>query len=191
VAQNRPLPIATPALANPAAIGLTGFGATTLLAAFHNFGWCGSGVLITLAFVLGGLSQFIAGWLEFKTGNTFGLAAFATYGAFNLAVGMILKGFVTATAVDMGFFFFIFAILTFIFFIGTLKQNGAIAFVFLSLLIGLVIVSIAEWTGSAGIKTFGWIVLAVSAISALYTMAHVVLGSLGIKLPVGGKWLKN
>ena len=77
----------SPDLANPAAVGLGGFGATTLLLQFHNFGWIQSGVVMWLAFFFGGLAQLIAGFQEFKTGNNFGYAAFTTYGAFWIATG--------------------------------------------------------------------------------------------------------
>ena len=38
--------------------------------------------VVPLAFAYGGIAQLIAGWLEFKTGNTFGMVAFTSYGLF-------------------------------------------------------------------------------------------------------------
>ena len=72
-------------LANPAAVGLGGFGATTLLLQFHNLGFVGVGAVMWMAFFFGGLTQLIAGFHEYKHGNNFGFAAFTTYGAFWLA----------------------------------------------------------------------------------------------------------
>lgn len=71
--------------ANPAALGLVGFGLTTILLSLINAGAlpaAGEGVVIPLALTFGGLIQIIAGVLEFKVGNTFGMTAFLSYGAF-------------------------------------------------------------------------------------------------------------
>jgi succinate-acetate transporter protein len=75
-----------PGFGNPAAVGLGAFGATTILLQFYNLGLMGTGAVIWLAFFFGGLAQFIAGLQEFRTGNSFGSAAFVTYGAFWIAL---------------------------------------------------------------------------------------------------------
>ena len=64
-------------LANPAVVGLGGFGLTTLLLQFHNLGFIGLGPVVAMGFVFGGLAQMIAGFLEQKLGNNFGFAAIA------------------------------------------------------------------------------------------------------------------
>ena len=76
-------------LGNPAVVGLAGFGLTTLLLQFHNIGLCEVGPVISMGFVFGGLVQLIAGFLEQKTGNNFGFAAFTSYGAFWIGLGII------------------------------------------------------------------------------------------------------
>jgi len=71
--------------ANPAALGLVGFGMTTVLLSLINAGVLpagGEGVVIPMALAYGGLIQIIAGLMEFKLGNTFGMTAFLSYGAF-------------------------------------------------------------------------------------------------------------
>jgi len=76
---------AAPPAANPAALGLVGFGLTTVLLSLINAGVLpagGEGVVIPLALAYGGLIQIIAGVFEFKVGNTFGMTAFLSYGAF-------------------------------------------------------------------------------------------------------------
>ncbi|MHB8404460.1 MAG: acetate uptake transporter [Gammaproteobacteria bacterium] len=72
-------------LANPAALGLVGFGFTTVMLSLINAGILPKGgepVVLPLAFAFGGLIQILAGLLEFRTGNTFGMVAFLSYGAF-------------------------------------------------------------------------------------------------------------
>src|SRR3954452_23327869 len=77
--------IAAAPTANPAALGLVGFGLTTVLLSLINAGVLpagGEGVVIPLALAFGGLIQILAGLLEFRLGNTFGMTAFLSYGAF-------------------------------------------------------------------------------------------------------------
>ena len=71
--------------ANPAPLGLIGFGVTTVLLSSINAGLLpatGEPVVIPLAMAFGGTAQIIAGIMEFKTGNVFGATAFTSYGAF-------------------------------------------------------------------------------------------------------------
>ncbi|HEX7693269.1 MAG TPA: acetate uptake transporter [Sphingomonas sp.] len=74
-----------PAPANPAALGLVGFGLTTVLLSLINAGVLpagGEGVVVPLALAYGGLIQLVAGVLEVRVSNTFGMTAFLSYGAF-------------------------------------------------------------------------------------------------------------
>jgi hypothetical protein len=71
--------------ANPAPLGLIGFGLTTVLLSSINAGLLpasGEAAVIPLAMAFGGTAQIIAGIMEFKTGNVFGATAFTSYGAF-------------------------------------------------------------------------------------------------------------
>jgi uncharacterized protein len=185
-------PVKAPSLANPAAVGLGAFASTTLLLQFHNFGWCGSGVVMWLAFFFGGLAQFIAGMQEFKTGNNFGYAAFVTYGAFWIALGGIfltknLKLFDISDK-DIGYFLIIFTILTLIYFLGAMKQHTALSIVFLTLFIGYFLLDVFFLGGSHAWLTAAAIDLVVCAVAAFYTMAHVALTPLKINIPVGPAW---
>ena len=73
--------------ANPAPLGLMGFGMTTVLLNIHNAGFFPvSAMILAMGFFYGGIAQIIAGILEFKKGNTFGMTAFTSYGAFWLTL---------------------------------------------------------------------------------------------------------
>lgn len=79
--------------ANPAALGLVAFGLTTILLSLINAGVlpdAGGDVVIPLALVFGGLMQIFAGAFEFRLGNTFGMTAFLSYGAFWWWHGLLL-----------------------------------------------------------------------------------------------------
>ena len=71
--------------ANPAPLGLIGFGLTTVILSLINAGVLPKGgepVVLPLAFAFGGFVQMLAGLMEFRCGNTFGTVAFLSYGAF-------------------------------------------------------------------------------------------------------------
>jgi uncharacterized protein len=187
-------PVKAPPYSNPAAVGLGAFASTTLLLQFHNLGWIGNGVVMWLAFFFGGLAQFIAGFQEFKTGNNFGFAAFVTYGAFWISLaGIFLSmnlNLFDIGARDVGFFLVIFTLLTFIYLFGAMKQNSALAVVFLTLLIGYILLDIYFLGGGHAWLTAAGIELMVCALSAYYLMSHVVLNQLGFKIPAGEPWIK-
>jgi uncharacterized protein len=80
-----PTLLSTVKSANPGPLGLAGFGLTTVVLSAINAGLLpheAVPVVVPLAFAYGGVAQIIAGILEFKTGNTFGMVAFTSYGLF-------------------------------------------------------------------------------------------------------------
>jgi len=110
---------ATPAVADPAPLGLAAFALTTFVLSAHNaglFGTVGNTIVVGLAIFYGGLAQFAAGMWSFRRGNTFTATAFSTYGAFWLSLGtylvLDLTGKVKAADVlpSLGWFLLAFAI---------------------------------------------------------------------------------
>ena len=188
--------IKTPIYANPAAVGLGAFGATTLLLQFHNLGFVSVNTVMWLAFFFGGSVQVLAGFQEFKTGNNFGFAAFTTYGAFWIALGGIWLNnnlqFSSISGPDVGWFLVVFTLLTIIYLIGSMRQNASLAWVFLTLLIGFILLDIGHLVPGAEVfNKIAAIDLIITALLAWYVMAHVILTPLGINVPVGGPWIKE
>jgi len=68
--------------ANPAVVGLMGFGLTTMATGLHNVGYWSAGPTLALAITFGGTAQFIAGIVDLRRGSIFGGSAFMSYGAF-------------------------------------------------------------------------------------------------------------
>ena len=78
-------PPSLPKTANPGPLGLAGFGLTTVALCCIHAGFLpheAVAAVVPLAFAYGGVAQLIAGVLEFKVGNTFGMVAFTSYGLF-------------------------------------------------------------------------------------------------------------
>ncbi|MCB0617219.1 MAG: acetate uptake transporter [Saprospiraceae bacterium] len=149
--------------ANPAPLGLLGFGMTTILLNLHNVGFFAlDGMILAMGVFYGGIAQIIAGLMEWKKKNTFGTTAFTSYGLFWLTlVGLLLlpkMGWAEApSSTAMGYYLFLWGLFTAAMFIGTLRLNGVLQFVFGSLTILFFLLAIGDWTGSALIKTVaGW-----------------------------------
>ncbi len=133
-----------PKLANPAPLGLLGFGLTTVLLNLHNAGLFGlNSMILAMGLAYGGLAQVIVGIMEFRKGNTFGTVAFTSYGLFwwSLVLLILLPGMpffgsvLSADHTAMAAYFFMWGLFTFVMFFGTLKTNRALQFVFMSLAI--------------------------------------------------------
>ncbi|WP_321287814.1 acetate uptake transporter [uncultured Sunxiuqinia sp.] len=168
-------------LGNPAVVGLAGFGMTTLLLQFHNLGWCGLGPVISMGFIFGGLAQLIAGFMEQKTGNNFGFAAFSSYGAFWIGLGIIWVlnslGVYESSHTDVGLFLVGWTLLTAIFWIGSMFIHQAMFITFTTLLLGFIFLDLGHF-GPHIMNTVAAIVLIVCALSAWYMMAAIILNDL-------------
>lgn len=144
-------------LANPAPLGLLGFGMTTILLNLHNAGFFPIDTMIlAMGLAYGGLAQVIVGIMEFKKGNTFGTTAFTSYGLFWWSLVLLLvlpntpifTGLNAPTESAMAAYFFVWGLFTFAMFFGTLKTNRALQFVFMSLAILFFLLTIRDLTGN-------------------------------------------
>ncbi len=118
--------------------------------------------------------------MEWKKNNTFGTTAFISYGLFWLTlVGLILlpkTGWVEATSpAALGVYLIMWGIFTGYMFVGTLKLNRALQFVFGSLTLLFFLLALGDFTGNSFIKAFaGWEGI-VCGLSAIYAAAAQVL----------------
>ena len=177
--------------ANPAPLGLMGFGMTTVLLNIHNAGFFPlSAMVLAMGIFYGGIAQIIAGILEFKKGNTFGMTAFISYGVFWLTLVAIWllpemstgKGVKTEEAY-MGGYLFMWGVFTFFMWMGTFNKNWVLQFVFLSLWVLFLLLAIRDWTGSAMIGSIAGGEGIVCGLSAIYlAMAEVLQESRGKKI---------
>ncbi|MCG8707559.1 acetate uptake transporter [Brenneria sp. 4F2] len=180
-------------LANPGPLGLMGFGMTTILLNLHNAGFFPlSSIILSMGIFYGGIAQILAGLLEYKKGNTFGVTAFTSYGAFWLTlVGIIMlpkMGLAEAgDAQFLGVFLGLWGIFTLFMFFGTLAANFALQFVFASLTVLFALLAIGNFTGNHALLTFAGYEGIVCGASAIYlAMAEVINEQSGRKvLPIG------
>src|SRR6202453_1062690 len=127
--------------ANPAPLGLAGFGITTLVLSMMNSNLVSFDknvpVVLGLALIYGGLVQLLAGMWEFRTGNTFGAVAFCSYGAFWISFWALQAFYakqITGNAGHaVGVYLWAWAIFTTYMAVAALRTSGALLAVFVLL----------------------------------------------------------
>ena len=186
-------------LANPAPLGLMGFGMTTVLLNIHNAGAFTLGsMILAMGIFYGGLAQIIAGILEYRKGNTFGVTAFSSYGLFWLSfVGLVVipnlvPGVEAPDNNALGAYLFMWGLFTGLMFISTLKKPKALQFVFGSLTILFWLLALGHFINNGDIIKFAGYEGIICGMSAIYlAMAEVMNETYGkTMLPVGGPTIK-
>ena len=150
--------------ANPAALGLVGFGLTTVLLSLINAGVLpegGEGVVIPLALAYGGLIQILAGLLEFRLGNTFGMTAFLSYGAFWWWFALLLlfahQGMIDISGAGptVGVALLLWALLTLYLWISTFRLPRILFLIFLTLWVTFLLLGLGAVMAAANLKHLG------------------------------------
>ncbi|MBS1531057.1 MAG: acetate uptake transporter [Bacteroidetes bacterium] len=179
--------------ANPAPLGLCAFGMTTVLLNFHNAGFYElNSMILGMGIFYGGLAQVIAGIIEAKKNNTFGLTAFTSYGFFWLSfAALILMGkwgwIDAASEKGVVAYLSVWGLFTFCLFFGTLRLNKALQVVFGTLTILFILLAVGDATGNDSIKHFAGYEGIICGLSAIYAGIANVLNEVYGKtvLPIG------
>ena len=183
-------------LANPAVLGLTCFGMTTLLLNLHNVGlFKMDAPVLAMGLFLGGAVQIIAGIFEWRKGNTFAMTAFSAYGAFWLTLVFILLAkpyLMTKLALEvsnkgLAWYLLLWGIFTILMFFWTLKINRGLQTVFFTLIFLFLLLAIGFGWGSSGIiKTAGGIGIFTGAAAIYVAMAELLNEMYGkVVMPIG------
>ena len=123
--------------ANPGALGLAGFGLNTILLQIHNIGWIDSTMPLVFGFFWGGVAQVIAGIIDGRRGDIFGLTAFISYGVFwlGLSFSFLLQwlGLVVLDGPGIAWLFIMWGVFTGYMLVGTFKMTLVHLFIFATL----------------------------------------------------------
>ena len=179
-------------IANPAPLGLCAFGMTTVLLNLHNAGFFEmNSMILAMGLFYGGCAQVIAGVIESKKNNTFGLTAFTSYGFFwlSLVALIVIPKFGWAPKPSegaMASYLAMWGIFTLCLFFGTLKLNRALQIVFSTLTI-LFFLLAAEHAGVEGLGKIAGYEGIICGASAIYAGIANVLNEVYGKtvLPLG------
>ncbi|MBK0381486.1 acetate uptake transporter [Pedobacter sp. SD-b] len=161
--------------ANPAPLGLLGFGMTTVLLNIHNAGvFEMNSMVFAMGIFYGGIAQIIAGLMESKKNNSFGFTAFISYGFFWLTlVGLLVMpklGWVAAASeTAMAYYLMMWGIFTFFLFLGTFRISVALQVVFGTLVVLFFLLAYGDASGNATIKTLAGYEGIICGASAIYT----------------------
>jgi succinate-acetate transporter protein len=171
--------------ADPGPLGLAGFAMTTFVLSMFNAGLVAKSaepVVLGLALAYGGIAQLLAGMWEFRTGNTFGAVAFSSFGAFWISYWALVTFFIADIPPEhvgaaVGLYLISWAIFTAYMFIASLRTTGAVALVFLLLVVTFLLLGIGNANESEGmIEAGGWFGLA-TAVAAWYASFAAVANS--------------
>ncbi|MES2394117.1 MAG: acetate uptake transporter [Acidobacteriota bacterium] len=185
--------------ANPGPLGLFGFGLTTLALCSVNAGLLPPEALaavVPLAFAFGGVAQIIAGILEFRTGNTFGMVAFTSYGLFwwwfALLRWTIGAGWLKAPPASAGgAVLLLWGIFTLLLWIVSFRLNKGVWSIFLLLTLTFFLVSAADF-GHANVKLGGYVGLLTGADAMLVAFIEVLNATAGrVVVRLGDPILRN
>jgi uncharacterized protein len=187
-----------PKPANPAPLGLAGFGLTTVVLSIANAGLLPSSAVnavVPLAFAYGGVAQIIAGSMEFKNGNTFGTVAFTSFGLFWWWYAFLLWTLGAGWLKDpggaaLGTTLLMWGVFTLYMWVSTFRSNLGLWSIFLLLWITFFLLA----AGAFGMGTTaigGWVGL-LTGLDALYvSFAEVTNGTFGrTVLPLGEPIIK-
>ena len=163
-----------------------GFGMTTILLSLSNAGYFVLGAaILTMGLFFGGAAQIIAGIMEYKKGNTFGMTVFCSFGFFWIVViSTVLApkiGLANAEGAQaMAWLFFLWGVYVVYLTIGTLRTNLLMQFTFTALAIVLFLLSAADAFGNSDIKVLAGYLGILAGAGAVYMAAsHILLETLG------------
>jgi hypothetical protein len=170
--------------ANPAPLGLLAFGLTTVLLNLHNAGiFEMNSMILAMGIFYGGIAQIIAGIMEAKKGNTFGLVAFVSYGSFWLTLVALIvmpkMGWIPpASESAMVAYLIMWGIFTALLFFGTLRISRSLQFIFATLTILFFLLALGDYSGNTFLKTFTGYEGIICGGSAIYTGAGALLNEM-------------
>ena len=172
-----------PAIADPAPLGLAALALTLLVFSMFNAGLLnqtGEPVVLGMALAYGGIVQLLAGMWEFRRGNTFGAAAFGSYGAFWLSFWLLEQFFAgripgSELASATALFYISWAILTAMLWIASTRTTAVVSLMLFLLTLTYLLIGI----GDAGahtelVKIGGWFSLATAATGLYAAFASVI-----------------
>ncbi len=187
-------PQEAPKVANPAPLGLAGFGLTTVMLSLINCALLPADavtLVVPLAFAFGGVAQILAGIFEYRNGNTFGTVAFTAYGLFwwwyALMVWTIGAGWIKPpNPVGVGATLIMWGVFTLYMWVATFTANKGVWSVFLLLWITFFLLGAGDLGWAPGKIIGGWFGL-VTGLDALYvSFAEVTNGAFGrTVMPLG------
>jgi hypothetical protein len=182
-------------LADPAAVGLAGFGLSTFVLSVINVGLVSKAalpVVFGLALAYGGLMQLLAGMWAFVKRDTFAAVALSSYGAFWISFWALNAFFLKDMAANevnaaVGLYLISWGVFTFYMWIVSFRVSIGVALVFTALWPAYILLGIGQANDSTGLFHLGGAFGIAAALLAWYVSFAITLNkTVGKELaPVG------
>jgi succinate-acetate transporter protein len=181
--------------ANPAVIGLLGFGLTTMVTGLLNTGNLGvtANPVLGLALVFGGAAQLIAGFVALRKGEIFAGSAFVSYGSFWMSLFAMLTVLpamfhVAPSPNDMLAFWGVWTLVTITYVINAPKHGLGVTATFVLLTVAFLLLDLNAWMASGGTtnldfnKAMGWEIFLTGFVAWLTATAALTNANYGRRL---------
>ena len=177
-----------PTWGNSAPLALAAFAVTTFMLSMVNANLINPGVepvVFGVALMFGGITQLIAGFIQLRTGNTFGGMLFTSYGAFWMSLFMIAQFFLkdippAQVGHALGLFLYAFGLFTVVMLVASLRTNVMVVTALALLLITFLLLAIGNYGGHATIVHWGgYLGLVVAALAGYIACAEVCEATYG------------
>jgi uncharacterized protein len=164
-------------IADPAAVGLAGFGLTTFVLSVINVGAVSDTalpVVAPLALAYGGLVQLLAGMWAFKENNTFAAVALSSYGGFWISFWALNQFFMKQIPVNeqadaLGLYLIAWGIFTTYLWVASFRVSVAVNLVLLTLIPAYFLLGIGKSVDSTALFHIGGAFGIATAVLAWYT----------------------
>src|SRR6516162_6230212 len=173
---------------NSAPLALAAFAVTTFMLSMVNAKAVDAGVepvVFGVALMFGGLTQLIAGIIQFRTGNTFGGVLFSSFGAFWLSLFAIVQFFLklvppAQVGHALGLFLYAFGLFTFVMLIASFRTNIVVVLALSFLLVTFFLLAAGNYGGhTTAIHWGGYLGLVTAALAGYLATAEVCEASYG------------
>lgn len=167
---------------NSAPLALAAFAVTTFMLSMVNAGLVNAGVtpvVFGVALMFGGLTQLIAGIIQFRTGNTFTGVLFGTFGAFWLSLFAIAEFFLkdvppAQAGHALGLFLYAFGIFTVWILVASFRTNVVVVVALADLAATFFVLGAGNYGASTAlVHAGGYLGLIVAALAAYLSCAEL------------------
>lgn len=178
--------------ANPAVLGLLGYGVSTVLLSLANSGlYAVDGMVLVMGVFFGGLAQTLVALMLFRLGDTFGVTAFGGYSFLWLSFAFInigaINGWWTVSATAVGWYLILWMVFTIGLAAASVVAPRVLTIILVLTAVLLGSLGVGALTGNAAISLFGGFEGILTGALAIYLAFAFLINEMYGKavLPIG------
>ncbi len=178
--------------ANPAVLGLLGYGVSTVLLSLANSGlYAVDGMVLIMGVFFGGLAQTLVAVMLFRLGDTFGVTAFGGYSFLWLSFAFInigaINGWWKVSAIAIGWYLILWMVFTIGLAVASVVAPRVLTVILVLTIILLGSLGLGALTGNAALSLFGGFEGILTGALAIYLAFAFLINEMYGKavLPIG------